>query len=984
MNPEELASQIRFALSSLPSRNAHHVFEDICRHLTAQFICSNVIPATGPVSAGGDQGRDFETFRTYLQRELGPAGAFLGLVSEGAIAFLCTTQADGVAAKLTTDVKTVCASGQPVHEIQAFSLSSLPVGTRHKLQSETQETYGVRLEIYDEMAIAGLLARPEGFWIAEQFLSLPSELAPQRPPEEDTSAPHWYVDLRSNWRAKSEPEPTLGEFVSLKAGLREATLNQDAKPDLPFWLGRLRALLAHSELSNPLRQRAQYEIVVATLRGTEDLHAVDAVAREYLNRTMGESEPSRIEDASVLLAYCGGAVVRGVSALTADEILAWNTALKSRVKSLLVGATPNRRAALLFVLGHLGNQPARSDIQRSTLDANVDADLMISAWTDLAEGLDQTPLFPVDRLASVLGVLAPILVDHPGWRRLSDLVDDAVGRVSGGSAVAGRARDRAMYLFKADRLIQALNEFHQAKKHWWSGDTLRGSLLAMLMISRIYLALRLPEAAKAHGLAVATVAAQNSDEDLVDLVPQGLMVAAEGDLVSGAWCGATELFELALHAQYACVEDGYEFEKHEAVQQAVAMMAYISACAQDIDPDLAERVAASASRVGVQEIVEGILESTELRIENWLTFSPDEMTGAPFSDLGEERCIRFAALGTDWLVQSAGDANSVLGAERFSAAAEAMLAVLALDDLCIIATRITITIEVGTAQGGPERIEDIPSNDGRAWKIRFISAAERGSVDPGSVHRMLLVIMITILSDVSLLPQSEFQEILERAFERGLGHVLSPALPYDELAAAWAPDENSPRIAREQFSSPWNCIDRPVSPHEQLQWRSGPGPTFDQHLAEQLLRTRYSHYAANLQQTLPKLRSSKQFAQTVRRLRGEGWLDWHLLTAVGNIVLNYRHHRGGRDPQDQESWEEVVRAAFEPEDEVSLVPPAHIFTVVEMRHLRQIAMMSLLNHWGLDAGQSTPDFPAIERLLSSRYGYWHDDVEHEDPFPDTG
>lgn len=52
-NPAQVATQVRFALSQLPAHNAHHTFEEICRHLTGQFICSNVLPATGPVSAGG-------------------------------------------------------------------------------------------------------------------------------------------------------------------------------------------------------------------------------------------------------------------------------------------------------------------------------------------------------------------------------------------------------------------------------------------------------------------------------------------------------------------------------------------------------------------------------------------------------------------------------------------------------------------------------------------------------------------------------------------------------------------------------------------------------------------------------------------------------------------------------------------------------------------------------------------------------------------
>ena len=120
-NPSVVEAQVRFALSQLPVHNAHHEFEHICRHLTQQFICSNVLPATGPVSAGGDQGRDFETFRTYVREELGPHGAFLGLVSEGTITSICTLQARDLPAKLRLDIKKVCASGHPVHEIRAFT-----------------------------------------------------------------------------------------------------------------------------------------------------------------------------------------------------------------------------------------------------------------------------------------------------------------------------------------------------------------------------------------------------------------------------------------------------------------------------------------------------------------------------------------------------------------------------------------------------------------------------------------------------------------------------------------------------------------------------------------------------------------------------------------------------------------------------------------------------------------------------------------------
>jgi hypothetical protein len=74
ITPEEAAKLIGFALSELSTENAHHEFEHLCRHLTRRKICPNILPATGPVSAGGDQGADFvSTVQQYLLKRQFPA-----------------------------------------------------------------------------------------------------------------------------------------------------------------------------------------------------------------------------------------------------------------------------------------------------------------------------------------------------------------------------------------------------------------------------------------------------------------------------------------------------------------------------------------------------------------------------------------------------------------------------------------------------------------------------------------------------------------------------------------------------------------------------------------------------------------------------------------------------------------------------------------------------------------------------------------------
>ena len=243
----------------------------------------------------------------------------------------------------------------------------------------------------------------------------------------------------------------------MKAGLREATFRPDARADLPFWIGLVREMLADATLADSVRQRARYELVVATLRGLGDLRPVDEVASAYMNESLTESEPARLQDADVLLLYASGAAKSGVTTITPDEISGWHGRLRKRIEHAIVDATPNRRASLLFTLGCLGSHPALTEedlpeapeelpdltdwdwnnppvtVPSGTVlpdDVFVDVQLAMSAWTELAEGLEATPLFPVDLLSGHLQVLTPLLVDQPGWRVLVDLVDKAVDRVS--------------------------------------------------------------------------------------------------------------------------------------------------------------------------------------------------------------------------------------------------------------------------------------------------------------------------------------------------------------------------------------------------------------------------------------------------------------------------------------------------------------------------------------------------------------------------
>ena len=103
-------------------------------------------PPPGPVYAGGDQGRDFETFRTYI-RGLG-GHKFGGIGDNQPLTSACTpTAGRRLAAKVRADVAAIMAGGVRPGAIYFFLSEGCGTAKRHQLQERTRSTHAVHLKM---------------------------------------------------------------------------------------------------------------------------------------------------------------------------------------------------------------------------------------------------------------------------------------------------------------------------------------------------------------------------------------------------------------------------------------------------------------------------------------------------------------------------------------------------------------------------------------------------------------------------------------------------------------------------------------------------------------------------------------------------------------------------------------------------------------------------------------------------------------------
>jgi hypothetical protein len=214
----------------------------------------------------------------------------------------------------------------------------------------------------------------------------------------------------------------------------------------------------------------------------------------------------------------------------------------------------------------------------------------LAAFADVAS--DARGL-PIEQLSKIFDLLAPLFAADPRYPQIRDALDAATAELHGDSEAGARARDRGIALREAGRPVLALRELHEAKIRWFHGDTLRGALLTMIVIAKVYSDLGLPHAAKQYALAAAAAALNAAEPDEVaDLVAPAIVQGSITSYNAGAWFDAVALGHIGRMAHAHLTEHAFDYDEHAELtcnQEKATVLAAerLAAAAQVLIADLA-------------------------------------------------------------------------------------------------------------------------------------------------------------------------------------------------------------------------------------------------------------------------------------------------------------------------------------------------------------------------------------------------------------
>ncbi|TAV48365.1 hypothetical protein ELI30_08645 [Rhizobium leguminosarum] len=974
MAPNRIALRkfIRFQLEQMGVGNEAHHFEDLALELARARVASNVVRATGPVQSGGDQGRDFETFRTYLAKSPIAGSTFVANASGTTIAFACTLN-KRIDKKIRADLSTIFGSGTRPHSVAYFCVPDVPVALRHKLQAHCREVYEADLELFDGQQISDMLSDGDTFWIAEHHLSVPSEMFPPVTVDDE------YQELKERWFAGEAHGPgNLAEFLEIKRGLRRATFEEAAKPDLEGWMRRMALVKQIPELE----RKATYELAVASLRGRGVLDAEGGSLPSYFNSLPNEPELEDVEDLACLASYASTASVFGHLQNAGDNVDKWVLRAAEAITDAL--ARPGSQSRRFRLLRAQGQNAFLGFWQRRSKEAGLSG---LAMWSEAADIAERDPMSDPTTLADLLLLIAPAVGAWPEYQALTDKVDAVISKREGSAAAGDLARDRAIAFADAEQLLLAIDQLQRAKENWFNAETLKGSVLAMLLLSSWYGHLNLPHAARYHASMALYTLVRSKDETLGELSVRSGFALADTFYQAGEFMSYLTCVEnvIPVHASYRT--DPGDTERHDDFTRAIAHGAIALATAPVIAPEIFARANRVVDRWVIDDVYRDAMRNAALS-PPWSTMSPQDFVAKLRSELGQDIVndardptrITWSALGIQW---------TIVSPKRLRNRADALAAMLQIAqvdlaglDLVVIPSAVEVRLENGGTKW--ESRQD-PDNGKLLWTL-FLPENDDLLTDDTRVENEAqfgLAFIMQALRQVSALPYDDFLKSFESRMERGLWKKIFFIRPPEHLmqeARAMADFERQDGPLLIQGSRPEY---EPLAAPE-LNGPQGSAIIYSAEKAKEMISNRYKKLGAFAARVVPALMSDSRTREILKEQHDVGVKDWELVLILFNIAFNrsVRVDPRGMSAEAYAALKQRMAAKSQKIiDETAAIPFENEWLNADELPMHMLVTIGpVAQSWGLSVQRQTPDFDAIRKLLIDRFRHQEDDVAHDDWF----
>ncbi|WP_433763704.1 hypothetical protein [Flavobacterium ginsenosidimutans] len=809
------------------------------------------------------------------------------------------------------------------------------------------------------------------------------------------------------WKGVNEiPDFRVGEFYQILYAAKHCRRNKYLVEHSQKW----KMLLWHyyNDVKMPAGQKRDliYELVWLTLRPTakkipeNSLNGLESLIKEYFNDFEHFRTDQNAEDLLNMLTVIDSSAKFGLIEIEEELINGWYQRFESYLAELKI-EFKNRKHDLVRILeidsflilnkNGLGYGEKQENLEKIKMN-----------FDEIIEFLPEAPRFSVSQLGERVSAVLQMYFDFNEVDDEVRILEDFEQALEPFVLSRDRDKDTAKsYVMKGNDflnsvnpkgILRALSYFHKAKNLYFNDDYAEGYILGLLNISQFYSSMGMNIAAKHYALAAIRYAKNAADTALYKRISDGYGMLFHYEFTQGAWISALQTFEMAVYFRNEFDPRGFDPEVDEMLKKKLLSVCLILAIAPLISPQLSYFIAEEKKRMG-SLYTDSLYESTE-----YITSKAKDrdaiseiigkrIQSPPINDLGEFRTLSWKIFGSIWKVTFKNDFKSNSIAEEFCSLVQVLLVDIAVNDLDfhLLKQEINVEIEISDIVSPPVQFL---KNGKCLWKVHL---AMIDSNDPEIVRRhyaYIATVLHLMLSELSLLPEQRLNEAFKLLMSKDLVGKTFVLSAYQMMYRNEFSKDQFDDSKRNMFKSE-NFGLKHFQP-KALDWNSDLSRLYDKDQSIQNIKRRYSNDLRRIAFTFNRIKETGEFIGRVNELREKGWLDWQILMALKNTIINYKGNKEmsflnkenlSIEERSRHFSKVIERIRKEGETAANFIdiPLDEILGDNLEMHLNDSAM-SVLKSFGLENRSRFNNPAAILELLDAKFAYSEDDAIDESPF----
>lgn len=786
-----------------------------------------------------------------------------------------------------------------------------------------------------------------------------------------------------------------GEFYQVLYAARHCRRNKYLAEHASKWKMILFEYFNNEQTPGEEKRLVIYELIWSTLRPypneepVNSLVGLEPLIEQYFSNFEHYKDPQSAEDALNLINLIDAVAKFELLSLEEGKIAEWYSRfesflidLKEFFKDIKHNLVRILEIESFFFLNR--NSFEYGDEEKNLSKVKSDFDSIIKL-------LPEAPLFSVSQLGERVSSALQMYFNMKMEPKEIEIIEEFSEALE--PFVLARNRDKETargYIIKGNEylnslnakgILKALSYFHKAKNLYLNDDYAEGYILSLLNISEFYSAVGMNIAAKHYALAVIWYVQKSADPSLYKRISDAYGLLFLFEFKQGSWINALQDFETAAGYRLELDPSPFDSDGGKSVMKQLAAISYILAAAPIISPQLSAYIENEKLNMG-PFYIDPLSDFTAIAAshikddESLLNITEERIDSPAINDIGEFRTLSWKIFGTIWKVTFKNDflTNSI--GEEFCSLIQVFLTDIAVYELDfhLLKGQINIEIELIDIPMPPEQIAD---NSIYSWKVylQFVDSNNSGLVNRH--YASISMVLKIILNELSLLSSEHFEDLYKVVMSKDIASkallLNAYQLMYRREFSQQKFDDSRRSYFKSEYLETSHFQAAPLRDIEQI------SRLYKKEESIQNINTRLANNSRKIRLTFERIRDLPDFTARVNELRTEGWLDWQILMALMNTIINYKAYNEiaylNRNYSSEEErglhFKEIItRLSSEDENDENYIDiPIRILLGENLNmHLEQSGLY-VLKSFGLESRSRFPNYRAIRELLNKRFGY---------------